>query len=66
MTTLQMCYFRFPKERDTYGIDHQFLSGRSLLISPALEEVIMNTLLKPLDHTTPARRATGELNCLLL
>ena len=31
--------YRFPKDKNTYGIDKQFMWGHALLISPVLLQV---------------------------
>ncbi|KAL1454173.1 hypothetical protein WDU94_010453 [Cyamophila willieti] len=37
-TVVRPLFFEYPNDRDTYGIDDQFLLGESLLIAPVLKE----------------------------
>jgi hypothetical protein len=36
-------FFRFPDDKNTLGIDQQFLIGRAILVSPVLVSVNINT-----------------------
>ena len=37
-TVMRPLFFEFPTDKNTYSIDKQFMVGKSLLISPQLEE----------------------------
>ncbi len=37
-TVLRPLFFEFPQDSNTFGIDWQFMVGRSLLLSPQLQE----------------------------